>query len=429
VLLVAKVLKNIMKEDKKVLTGILMGIAGMIAAKNMSKTGSSSSIHPGFEDAKKAFEELKRTTDPSPNHAWRLRTWNFSIEKIEQFFKRLEDQEVRGIEWEQALDYSIEAVPRLENNHQPKPGISRMERRMIGTNFYIIEDFLKELKEEENQALARFTESWNDFWAEDEWSPQSRHTVPQSLSVQSRHNVPQSLSAQSRHNVPQQAVYGMGPRRSSSTESQAPDIWELGREEFINQAGLRWLDNSLTSDKLYIITSSPINNVRDMNKVVVTGQDRLFDQKPIFQSQRFPGKKSAPIWFAYGSEWFDWMLNNMPEWSLSARYLYEITLNMDKVLNLDNDEQLRLFKRHSKQAMGFNFGGGRAVDWKWVTDNYSGITSKNNFHHLFATWDIPSGCVWKWDAIDSMHLVSFSPNAEDQNPRATPIYAGSFSKE
>ena len=103
----------------------------------------------------------------------------------------------------------------------------------------------------------------------------------------------------------------------------------------------------------------------------------------------------------------------MPHWLYGSNYLYEIELNWDNIGIVDQD-----FK--NKYVTGSSGGWssiGQKVNWNAVVTRYSGLYDPTGYQ--LNLWDIPSGCVWNWDGIHSIHLVASKPDAQNQTESQT----------
>ena len=100
------------------------------------------------------------------------------------------------------------------------------------------------------------------------------------------------------------------------------------------------------------------------------------------------------------------MIMNMPHWMYGTNYLYEIELNWDNIGIVDQD---------FKNAYVIESGGWyspQKIKWNAVVARYAGLYDSTGYQ--LELWDLPSGCVWNWDGIKSIHLVASKPDAQNQ---------------
>lgn len=122
-----------------------------------------------------------------------------------------------------------------------------------------------------------------------------------------------------------------------------------------------------------------------------------------------PYHKPKGLWYAIGTEWIDWVKNEMPHWE--GDYLYKIEVNPSKILFIKNKEELLSFSsRYSVINQDSDLMG--AIDWKSVAEKYSGIEISPYQFNLkynitwYYTWDVASGCIWKQDGIKNIKRIS-----------------------
>lgn len=116
--------------------------------------------------------------------------------------------------------------------------------------------------------------------------------------------------------------------------------------------------------------------------------------------------KPQGLWYACGSEWVEWLQNEMPDWYDESRYLYEVDVDdsMMAVLrttaDVDSFDHKYAINRHGYQ-----------VNWTKVARSYTGIEIcpyQRKLRHTLSwynPWDVASGCVWSAHAIRSVSLI------------------------
>ena len=116
--------------------------------------------------------------------------------------------------------------------------------------------------------------------------------------------------------------------------------------------------------------------------------------------------KPRGLWYGIGSEWIDWVRSEMPQWEKNYNHIYEIFLNEPRILRLNSEDAVLKFSEDYRPRTTKNRGYG-LINWQNVALDYSGIELNPYFWDLrynnrtlwYSAWDIPSGCVWKSDAI------------------------------
>ena len=207
------------------------------------------------------------------------------------------------------------------------------------------------------------------------------------------------------------------PKYSSSQEKNINEIigdtWGQTYEQMkAKVAG--WVPY-LDPHKVYIVSAKPIKNFYNMDKI--TEYSSKGSPKPVFRSskQEYKEIETAPLWFASGSEWVDWMINEMPHWMYGTNYIYEIDLNLEQVKKID-----RSFINKYKIDTGF--WGGVNFDWVSIIQDYKGVYTDSPYE--LGVWDISSGCVWNWDAVNKIMLVAQKPGSDPAPPFVG--FGGSF---
>lgn len=135
-------------------------------------------------------------------------------------------------------------------------------------------------------------------------------------------------------------------------------------------------------------------------------------------SQRSHFKPSG-LWFGKGNEWLQFITyGGDTSWIDSYNYLYEVKINKDHLIVIDDHQALIEFdkKYRTKQAININ--------WQRVVDETkkAGIVIPVNFKQIYYTnkinrqyndylpdwydtWDVASGVIWNSNGIKSIHPV------------------------
>ena len=236
-----------------------------------------------------------------------------------------------------------------------------------------------------------------------------------------------SFNEENKQAAPKQAVYiGGGGRaisihRDKELKDKGLDFYTMKNQQKQNLL-LDWIYPQLSEDKFYVTTHLPISSFRNMRDVIFNedGDGRkMFGSKPRFKSNNSKGNSSAPLWFAPGAAWIDWMYNEMPDWLYATNYIYEIELNWQDIVVINRDN-VKDFE--SKYTIGRSYWGPNLA-WDKITKLGGGIYQTES---LIDMWDVPSGCIWSWCAIKNFKLAIVNPNAPEHNPPNIINCGGSF---
>ena len=128
---------------------------------------------------------------------------------------------------------------------------------------------------------------------------------------------------------------------------------------------------------------------------------------PVSQSEE-PHFKPKGLWYAIGTEWIDWVRDEMPHWE--GNIIYKIEVNPSKMLFITNKNELASFSDTYK-IINNESNVIRYIDWKRVAEKYSGIeiapyqsVARYDITWYY-TWDVASGCIWKKDGIISIKRI------------------------
>lgn len=117
-----------------------------------------------------------------------------------------------------------------------------------------------------------------------------------------------------------------------------------------------------------------------------------------YNTKQHVHSKPFGLWYAYGSDWRNWVRSNMPEWETDN--IFEITPNYSKMVVIDSDKKAKEFA--DKYAAGIF-----DINWIAVSKDYDGIEwdGVSSVGRLFDMWDIKSGCIWNKRAIKRVELI------------------------
>lgn len=128
-----------------------------------------------------------------------------------------------------------------------------------------------------------------------------------------------------------------------------------------------------------------------------------------------PGPKPKGLWWAVGDSWIEWCRGERFRTGTLQR-TFKLDIDDSKLLVIGRDMSLNEFEREFHYAMDFERRSGisthYAINWPKVAALYAGIEipvySWEHRHELmwYYGWDVPSGCIWKQDALRGIERVS-----------------------
>ena len=158
----------------------------------------------------------------------------------------------------------------------------------------------------------------------------------------------------------------------------------------------------LDTNKFYATMSRPIHSFRNMYIL----DPSMSSFKPMFKSVHDPNISRAPLWFATGYEWLEWMASEMKDWLYGQNYIYEITLKDENILRMSTHSELYDFTRRYQGENNYS------IQWDELVKKYSGIVISPYIQSArydlgwYYSWDIASGCVWNWNGIKEIKLLA-----------------------
>lgn len=136
------------------------------------------------------------------------------------------------------------------------------------------------------------------------------------------------------------------------------------------------------------------------------------------------GPKPEGLWFSVGDEWLDFLVIDYPAAAEGRKYLIELNISGSCLSLSSKDEVLEFSKKY-----GVTGSSGTNINWKEVSDSYSGIVIapyQNSLRTAKETrwyygWDVASGCVWSSSAITGQRLAfEFSEDSGLFEPKNSP---------
>jgi len=167
-----------------------------------------------------------------------------------------------------------------------------------------------------------------------------------------------------------------------------------------------------------LLTEMPIHKkvygqIGATDRIIMSNANQIIPQN-VMQSRNASWKPRG-LWYAIGTEWIDWVRDNMPEWE--ANYAHRALVDETKILRLGHDMSIEEFEHL--------FGANRqtyetkpvctAIHWwkvqTYKSAKYAGIEIVSPWGMIGdwrRTWDISSGCIWSTKAIKSIELIALT---------------------
>lgn len=158
------------------------------------------------------------------------------------------------------------------------------------------------------------------------------------------------------------------------------------------------------------MNSETLNKIKEhilpTDKITMAKKDILPLRLPVKQTNRFNEMgKPCGIWYAFGTEWIDWVTNEMPEWMGTYFYKVETT---SAVLKISNDKEFDEFsKSYGGQSKFF-------MDYTKLSKIYAGIEinphrhNKRRDYFWYMGWDVASGCIWNELALKNITRININ---------------------
>jgi len=229
-----------------------------------------------------------------------------------------------------------------------------------------------------------------------------------------------------------QSIYNRGSGRSPVSGIDANDLlierlghkygrdatWESTEEQ--RREVLAPFIPKLDPKKFYATMSRPMHSFRNMS--VISKERSSF--KPRFVSKYDPQITNGGFWIAEGYSWIDWMSSEAKNWLYSQNYIYEVTPNFSEILKLSTHQDLIYF------TQAYRGRDESHIRWQEIVDQYAGIViapyirSARMTIDWYYPWDVSSGCIWNWDGIKEIKLIS----QREGSPAASEIvhFGGDF---
>jgi hypothetical protein len=163
-----------------------------------------------------------------------------------------------------------------------------------------------------------------------------------------------------------------------------------------------------------MITLDQYRQIKNSDRIIMSEDEKIiFRDKSNDQRSNI---KPSGLWYAAGTEWIDWVRDEMPHWE--QPHFFKLEINPSKVLIIDTSKKLQEFENIYKKESEKNpwdttdtfWESSAMIKWSLVSQEYSGIEiipyqgSMRN-HVWYNGWDVASGCIWKRDGIVSVKRI------------------------
>ena len=143
--------------------------------------------------------------------------------------------------------------------------------------------------------------------------------------------------------------------------------------------------------------------IKPKDRIIMSGEEIITPRNTL---QKKDGFKPRGLWYALGSEWWDWVEREMPKWIDDYNFVFKLELHEDMILKLGHDMSHSEFE----ELYGIvKYGDDVVSDINWfkvqldlMKENKYGIEIIAPFGFIgswLRPWDISSGCVWGEKAI------------------------------
>lgn len=114
------------------------------------------------------------------------------------------------------------------------------------------------------------------------------------------------------------------------------------------------------------------------------------------KNRRFVNKPNG-LWYGIGTDWIDWVRDNMPMWE--GDFVYRIGVDEKSILVLRNADSI-------PAKFLYDYKGKQVPNWIEIAKEYAGVELENYRGTSWDTgWDVSSGCLWDSDAITDFEIL------------------------
>jgi hypothetical protein len=154
------------------------------------------------------------------------------------------------------------------------------------------------------------------------------------------------------------------------------------------------------------VNNDMYDNIGRNDRIIMT-KDENIEFKPI--PIEIQNKRTKPIglWYAIGTEWIDWVRNEMPDFE--EKNVFKIDINERKIRLIKTYNEIKEFDLEYGVDIN-NMYNMREIDWKRVANDYGGIEifyvpkARHSFSWYYG-WDISSGCIWDNGVITNITKI------------------------
>ena len=169
------------------------------------------------------------------------------------------------------------------------------------------------------------------------------------------------------------------------------------------------------------ILKAPIWNIEQKVKITpdmrIVASPRSLEDKDTWQNREGVSRINKPrgLWYALGTDWIKWVKGEMPMWSNTYAYVYEIHLTGNILKLKTKQEHIDFFHKYAELAEDKWLSTPRhKINWERVKSDYDGIEvmgrdfaeeSVFGYRNLDVNplewvtfWDVNGGVVWNVNA-------------------------------
>lgn len=153
------------------------------------------------------------------------------------------------------------------------------------------------------------------------------------------------------------------------------------------------------------------SDLQSLRLVALPEPFRLSELRGVKQDRGDGGVREKPdgLWYSCGTEWIDWLLDEMPwrKW----KYLYSIKVDTKRIRLIRTEVDLTLFDDEFGLSIleddGLDY---RQIDWVSVAKSYDGIEicpyqPRMRGLDWYEPWDVASGCIWRRRALTKIEQI------------------------
>ena len=158
------------------------------------------------------------------------------------------------------------------------------------------------------------------------------------------------------------------------------------------------LYNKIKPDDRIVMSHDPLEDFRNVK------QDKFkSDQR---------GDKPKGLWYALGTEWIDWVRDQVPKWE--GNHIYRLELNESMILKVTDfksfeDEYGYVEDYIRNSSLWRDDKKPKGINWERVSHEYYGVEVIAPFGGEIGnwnrTWDVSSGCVWNKRGIKKIEKI------------------------